>query len=84
MGWANDQNGGVGRHTITSGIEGAWTSEPTKWDNGYFKMLFEHEWELKKSPAGANQWMPKDIKEEDMPVDCRRSFCQNDANDDRC
>ena len=69
FGWSNNQNGGVGRHTITSGIEGAWTSEPTKWDNGYFKMLFEHEWELKKSPAGANQWMPKDIKEEDMPVD---------------
>ncbi|WP_420317361.1 catalase/peroxidase HPI [Ekhidna sp.] len=69
FGWSNDQNGGVGRHTITSGLEGAWTSEPTKWDNGYFKMLFEHEWELKKSPAGANQWMPVDIKEEDMPVD---------------
>ena len=69
FGWANSQNSGVGRHTITSGIEGAWTSEPTKWDNGYFKMLFGHEWELKKSPAGANQWMPKDIKEEDMPVD---------------
>ncbi|MBC6409146.1 MAG: catalase/peroxidase HPI [Ekhidna sp.] len=69
FGWANDQNGGVGRYAITSGIEGAWTTEPTKWDNGYFKMLFEHEWELKKSPAGASQWMPKDIKEEDMPVD---------------
>lgn len=69
LGWANSQNGGVGRHTVTSGLEGAWTSEPTKWDNGYFKMLFEHEWELKKSPAGANQWMPKDIKEENMPVD---------------
>lgn len=69
FGWANNQNGGVGRHSITSGLEGAWTSEPTKWDNGYFKMLFEHEWELKKSPAGANQWMPVDIKEEDMPSD---------------
>ena len=69
FGWSNSQNGGVGRHTITSGIEGAWTTNPTKWDNGYFKMLFGHEWELKKSPAGANQWMPKDIKEEDMPVD---------------
>ncbi|SNS44505.1 catalase-peroxidase [Ekhidna lutea] len=69
FGWSNNQNGGVGRHAITSGIEGAWTSEPTKWDNGYFKMLFEHEWEVKKSPAGANQWMPVDIKEEDMPVD---------------
>lgn len=69
LGWSNSQNGGVGRHAITSGIEGAWTSNPTQWDNGYFKMLFEHEWELKKSPAGANQWMPKDIKEEDMPAD---------------
>ncbi|WP_424962592.1 catalase/peroxidase HPI [Ekhidna sp.] len=69
FGWRNDQNVGVGRHSVTSGLEGAWTSEPTKWDNGYFKMLFEHEWELKKSPAGAYQWMPKDIKEEDMPVD---------------
>lgn len=69
FGWSNTQNGGVGRHAITSGLEGAWTSEPTQWDNGYFKMLFEHEWELKKSPAGANQWMPVDIKEEDMPVD---------------
>ncbi|MEQ8906998.1 catalase/peroxidase HPI [Ekhidna sp.] len=69
FGWSNNQNGGVGRHAITSGLEGAWTSEPTKWDNGYFKMLFEHEWEVKKSPAGANQWMPVDIKEEDMPVD---------------
>lgn len=69
FGWSNDQNGGLGRHSITSGLEGAWTSEPTKWDNGYFKMLFEYEWELKKSPAGANQWMPVDIKEEDMPAD---------------
>lgn len=69
FGWSNSQNGGMGRHAITSGIEGAWTTNPTQWDNGYFKMLFEHEWELKKSPAGANQWMPKDIKEEDMPVD---------------
>ncbi len=69
FGWKNDQNGGLGRHSVTSGLEGAWTSEPTKWDNGYFKMLFEHEWELKKSPAGAYQWMPKDIKEEDMPAD---------------
>ncbi len=69
FGWANNQKSGVGRDSVTSGLEGAWTSEPTKWDNGYFKMLFEHEWELKKSPAGAYQWMPKDIKEEDMPSD---------------
>ena len=69
LGWANPQHSGVGRHAITSGIEGAWTTHPTKWDNGYFEMLFNHEWELGKSPAGANQWMPTQIKEEDMPVD---------------
>jgi catalase-peroxidase len=69
MGWMNKAKRGIGRDTVTSGIEGAWTSEPTKWDNGYFKMLLNHEWEVKKSPAGANQWMPVDIKEEDMPVD---------------
>ncbi len=69
MGWANHQNTGKGRYAITSGLEGAWTSEPTKWDNGYFEMLFNHEWELRKSPAGAWQWEPIDIKEEDKPVD---------------
>ncbi len=69
FGWANDQNSGVGRHAITSGIEGAWTTEPTKWDNGYFEMLFNHEWELQKSPAGAWQWEPIAIEESDRPVD---------------
>ncbi|NNE28212.1 MAG: catalase/peroxidase HPI, partial [Saprospiraceae bacterium] len=69
FGWANDQGSGVGRHSITSGIEGAWTTHPTKWDSGYFEMLFNHEWELRKSPAGANQWEPVSIKEDDMPVD---------------
>jgi len=59
----------VGRDTVTSGIEGAWTTEPTKWDNGYFTMLFGNEWELRKSPAGAWQWEPVDIKEEYKPVD---------------
>jgi catalase-peroxidase len=54
---------------MTSGIEGAWTTHPTQWDNGYFYMLFNHEWELKKSPAGAWQWEPVNIKEEDKPVD---------------
>ena len=54
---------------VTSGIEGAWTTHPTKFDMGYFKLLFGYEWELTKSPAGANQWKPVDIKEEDMPVD---------------
>ncbi|WP_006787774.1 catalase/peroxidase HPI [Thiorhodospira sibirica] len=69
LGWHNPQGKGCGRETVTSGIEGAWTTYPTKWDNGYFKMLFEHEWELRKSPAGAWQWEPINIKEEDKPVD---------------
>ncbi|TVQ73598.1 MAG: catalase/peroxidase HPI, partial [Chromatiaceae bacterium] len=69
LGWRNPQGKGCGRDAITSGIEGAWTTHPTQWDNGYFKMLFEHDWELKKSPAGAWQWEPVDIKEEDRPVD---------------
>jgi catalase-peroxidase len=69
FGWANPHKTGHGRYAITSGIEGAWTANPTKWDMGYFEMLFNHDWELKKSPAGAWQWEPKDIKEEDMPVD---------------
>ena len=60
---------GKAANAVTSGIEGAWTSEPTKFDNGYFEMLFNHEWELKKSPAGAWQWEPVDIAEEDKPVD---------------
>jgi catalase-peroxidase len=69
LGWMNNTSRGVGRNTVTSGIEGAWTTHPTKWDNGYFDLLFGYEWELKKSPAGANQWMPINIREEDMPVD---------------
>ncbi|MAL83019.1 MAG: catalase/peroxidase HPI [Idiomarina sp.] len=69
FGWRNSGGKGVGRDTVTSGIEGAWTTEPTKWDNGYFYLLFNYEWELKKSPAGAWQWEPIDIKEEDKPVD---------------
>ncbi|QRG09139.1 catalase/peroxidase HPI [Xanthobacter dioxanivorans] len=69
FGWANPTGTGKGRDTVTSGIEGAWTTHPTKWDNGYFEMLFNHEWELKKSPAGAHQWEPMGIKEEDKPVD---------------
>jgi catalase-peroxidase len=59
----------VGRDTMTSGIEGAWTTHPTQWDNGYFHLLLSYEWELKKSPAGAWQWEPINIKEEDKPVD---------------
>ncbi|OJX72674.1 catalase/peroxidase HPI [Magnetospirillum sp. 64-120] len=69
LGWNNKSVRGVGRDTVTSGIEGAWTSNPTQWDNGYFKMLFGHEWQLAKSPAGAWQWEPVNINEADMPAD---------------
>ena len=69
FGWHNPKGKGFGRDTVTSGIEGAWTTHPTRWDNGYFHMLFDHEWELKKSPAGAWQWEPVDIEEQDKPVD---------------
>ncbi|MEO0866600.1 MAG: peroxidase family protein, partial [Pseudomonadota bacterium] len=69
FGWMNPGADGTAGTHITSGIEGAWTTNPTKFDMGYFKLLFGYEWELTKSPAGANQWKPIDIKEEDMPVD---------------
>ena len=69
MGWMNHTTRSVGRDTVTSGIEGAWTTNPTQWDNGYFHLLLGYEWELKKSPAGAHQWEPINIKEEDKPVD---------------
>ena len=69
FGWMNPNSDGTAATAVTSGIEGAWTTEPTKFDDGYLKMLFGHEWELTKSPAGANQWKPVNIKEEDMPVD---------------
>nr|WP_321361895.1 catalase/peroxidase HPI [uncultured Hyphomonas sp.] len=69
LGWLNPKGKGVGRDTLTGGPEGAWTSDPTKWDGGYFEMLLDHEWETTKSPAGAWQWKPVDIKEEDMPAD---------------
>ncbi|MBE0452775.1 MAG: catalase/peroxidase HPI [Roseovarius sp.] len=69
FGWLNPHLGGKATNAVTSGLEGAWTTEPTKWDMGYFKLLFGYEWELTKSPAGAWQWRPIDIKEEDMPVD---------------
>ena len=69
LGWNNHTTRGIGRDTVTSGIEGAWTTNPTQWDNGYFYLLFNYDWELKKSPAGAWQWEPIDIKEEDKPVD---------------
>jgi catalase-peroxidase len=65
LGWLSTYESGKGVHTITSGIEGPWTANPTQWDNGYFDLLFGYEWELVKSPAGAWQWHPKDLKEED-------------------
>ncbi|MBU6511655.1 MAG: catalase/peroxidase HPI [Betaproteobacteria bacterium] len=69
LGWLNKSSRGIGRDAVTSGIEGAWTTHPTRWDNGYFAMLLGHDWELNKSPAGAWQWEPVDIREQDMPVD---------------
>jgi catalase-peroxidase len=69
LGWINKTKRGIGRDTVSSGLEGAWTTHPTQWDNGYFYFLFNYDWELKKSPAGAWQWEPINIKEEDKPVD---------------
>lgn len=69
LGWNNQHSRGIGRDAVTSGIEGAWTTHPTQWDNGYFAMLFKHDWQLQKSPAGAHQWQPVNIDEADMPVD---------------
>jgi len=69
LGWGNPNMQGKASNAVTSGIEGAWTTNPTKFDMGYFDLLFGYEWELRKSPAGAHQWEPIDIKEEDKPVD---------------
>ena len=69
LGWLMTKGRGIGRNTVVSGIEGAWTTNPTKWDNGFFKMLLEHDWELKKSPAGAWQYEPVAIAEADKPAD---------------
>ena len=69
LGWANNFESGKGEHTITSGIEGAWKPNPTRWDQGYFEMMFTYEWELTKSPAGAWQWVAKDVKPEHMIPD---------------
>ena len=72
MGWNNHTTRGIGRDTVTSGLEGAWTTHPTKWNTGrggYFDLLLRHEWQLQKSPAGAHQWEPVNIAEADMPVD---------------
>ncbi|MFN4170689.1 MAG: catalase/peroxidase HPI [Pseudorhodobacter sp.] len=85
LGWMNHSTRSIGRNTVTSGIEGAWTTHPTKWDNGYFHLLLTYDWELRKSPAGAWQWEPVNIKEEDMPVDVedptiRRNPMMTDAD----
>ena len=66
LGWTNAHGSGLGQDAITSGLEGAWTTNPIQWDNGYFELLFKYDWELGKSPAGAHQWYAKDQKEEDM------------------
>jgi catalase-peroxidase len=73
LGWMNHTTRSIGRDTVTSGLEGAWTTKPTEWDNGYFKLLLGYDWELTKSPAGANQWEPINIAEEDKPVDVEDS-----------
>ncbi len=85
LGWNNKTHRGIGRNTVTSGIEGAWTTHPTQWDNGYFHILLNYDWELKKSPAGAWQWEPINPKEEDKPVDVedptiRRNLVMTDAD----
>lgn len=73
FGWQIHNTRAVGRDTVSSGLEGAWTTNPTTWDNGYFYMLFKHQWELTKSPAGASQWQPVSIAEADMPADVEDS-----------
>ncbi|MEU2392256.1 catalase/peroxidase HPI [Streptomyces sp. NPDC007369] len=69
LGWRNTYGTGKGADTLTSGLEGAWTTEPTKWDNGYLDNLFRYDWELTKSPAGANQWKPKEAEAQDTVPD---------------
>jgi catalase-peroxidase len=71
LGWTSSFGSGMGSDTITSGLEGAWTPDPIRWDNGYFEMLFKYEWELTKSPAGAHQWTPKDVEDEDLVPDAQ-------------
>ncbi len=85
LGWRNPKGSGKGADTVSSGLEGAWTTHPTRWDSGYYDILFGHEWELTKSPAGAWQWEPTDIKEEDRPLDAhnpdvRRNPMMTDAD----
>ncbi len=73
LGWKSSFGSGKGGDTISSGIEGAWKPNPTRWDMGYLKVLFKYEYELVKSPAGANQWLAKDVEEEDMIIDAHDS-----------
>lgn len=85
FGWINPKGNGNGPDTVTSGLEGAWTTHPTRWDNEYFNLLLNYDWELKKSPAGASQWEPINMKEEDKPVDAfnpsvRRNPIMTDAD----
>lgn len=85
LGWKNPKGKGNAEDTITSGLEGAWTTHPNKWNNTYFHLLLNHEWEVRKSPAGASQWEPINIKEEDKPFDAhipnvRRNPMMTDAD----
>ena len=85
LGWINRTGRGIGRDTVTSGLEGAWTTPPTRWDNGYFHLLFKYDWALGKSPAGAWQWEPVNLADEDRPVDVedpsiRRGLIMTDAD----
>ncbi len=85
LGWVNKTGRGVGRNTVSSGLEGSWTTNPTRWDNEYFSLLLDYEWELKKSPAGAWQWEAVDIKEEHKAPDVedasiRRNIIMTDAD----
>jgi catalase-peroxidase len=77
FGWLNPKGNGNGADTVTSGLEGSWTTNPTQWDNEYFDLLLNYEWELKKSPAGAWQWEPINIKEEDKPIDAHDASKRN-------
>ena len=85
LGWHNPEGTGNAGNTMVSGLEGAWTTHPTQWDNEFFYLLFTYDWQLTKSPAGANQWEPVNIKEEDKPVDAhnpniRRNPMMTDAD----
>ena len=78
FGWANPGHGDKASNAFTSGIEGAWTKHPTQWDMGYFDYLFNYEWELTKSPAGANQWKPVDMPDDAKPVDASDPSIRHD------